>query len=256
MHGISGHSIGAYYPLDEGEAKEAKKVYLTGEQYINDGKQDATGSYVYVKAPVKDRAGRVIGIIEIGMVSDTLSGMIDSMRTRIMVEIILMVIIAVFLLNEGLAFMEDRRDWKRLSHKERTLPFNPLSAGCDVFRFCGVQHADKFPASICGTFLPGGFSDHQRACGFSAADGQFCDDRCHVPVCIRAAAAVWLPSCHGRRGFMLCGGRYYDGILRELWHDLSRTDLRRYGVWSVDERTVDHRGRPVRSGAVQGIFGH
>ena len=26
------HSIGAYYPLDEGEAKEAKKVYLTGEQ--------------------------------------------------------------------------------------------------------------------------------------------------------------------------------------------------------------------------------
>lgn len=117
------HSIGAYYPLDEGEAKEAKRVYRTGEQYINDGKQDATGSYVYVKAPVKDRAGRVIGIIEIGMVSDTLSGMIDSMRTRIMVEIILMVIIAVFLLNEGLAFMEDRRDWKRLSHKERTHTF-------------------------------------------------------------------------------------------------------------------------------------
>lgn len=67
--------------MDESEAAEAKEVYRTGEKLINDGKQDATGSYVYVKTPVKDRNGKVAGIIEIGMVSDTLSGMIDSMKT-------------------------------------------------------------------------------------------------------------------------------------------------------------------------------
>lgn len=105
------NSVGAYFPLDESEAAEAKKVYRTGEKLINDGKQDATGSYVYVKTPVKDRNGKVAGIIEIGMVSDTLSGMIDSMKTKIMVEIALMVIIAVFILNECLAFIEDRKEW-------------------------------------------------------------------------------------------------------------------------------------------------
>ena len=105
------NSVGAYFPLDEGEAAEAKKVYRTGEKLINDGKQDATGSYVYVKTPVKDRNGKVAGIIEIGMVSDTLTGMIDSMKNKIMVEIALMVIIAVFILNECLAFIEDRKEW-------------------------------------------------------------------------------------------------------------------------------------------------
>ena len=118
------NSVGGYFPLDEGEAAEAKKVYRTGKKLINDGKQDATGSYVYVKTPVKDKSGKVIGIIEIGMVSDTLSGMIDSIKTKIMVEIALMVIIAVFILNECLAFIEDRREWagKRKQQGKKSFP--------------------------------------------------------------------------------------------------------------------------------------
>jgi predicted MFS family arabinose efflux permease len=105
------NSIGAYYPLDSGEVEEAKTVYQTGERYINGGKEDATGSYVYVKNPLKDASGNVIGIVEIGMVSDTLSEMVGSMRTDIMIEIVLMLIIAVFVLNEVFAYGEDRKAW-------------------------------------------------------------------------------------------------------------------------------------------------
>jgi len=117
------NSVGAYFPLDEGEAQEAAEVYQTKEKYINDGKQDSTGSYVYVKSPVLDQNGKVAGIIEIGMVSDTLSGMIDSMKIKIMVEIALMVIIAVFILNEGLSFMEDHKEWKKQKKKSGKKPF-------------------------------------------------------------------------------------------------------------------------------------
>lgn len=107
------NSIGAYYPLDEGEAEEARSVYETGESYINDGKSDSTGSYVYVKAPVKDETGDVAGIVEIGMVSDTLSGRVNEICVNIMVEITLMVIIAIFLINEGMAFLKSHREWKK-----------------------------------------------------------------------------------------------------------------------------------------------
>lgn len=107
------NSIGAYYPLDAGEAEEARNVYKTGERYINDGKSDATGSYVYVKAPVKDEKGDVAGIVEIGMVSDTLSGKVNEICVNIMVEITLMVIIAIFLINESMAFLKSHREWKK-----------------------------------------------------------------------------------------------------------------------------------------------
>jgi predicted MFS family arabinose efflux permease len=108
------NSIGAYYPLDESEVQEVQEVYDTGESYINDGKSDATGSYVYVKTPVEDAAGNVMGVVEVGMVSNTLSQKVSSLRNSIMIEILLMIIIAVFVLNEGFAFTEDYREWKRL----------------------------------------------------------------------------------------------------------------------------------------------
>ena len=105
------NSIGAYYPLDEFERSEVRQVYDTGEMYINDGKADATGSYTYVKSPIKDEDGTVIGLVEIGMVADTLTGIVEQMRMDIMVHITLILIIAVFMLNEIYGFIDDRKQW-------------------------------------------------------------------------------------------------------------------------------------------------
>ena len=105
------NSIGAFYPLDEKERSEVKEVYETGEMFINDGKADATGAYTYVKSPIKNADGSVIGVVEIGMVADTLTGIVDQMRMDIMVHITLILIIAVFLLNEIYGFVNDRKQW-------------------------------------------------------------------------------------------------------------------------------------------------
>lgn len=120
------NSIGAYYPLDAGEAEEASKVYQTKESYINDGKSDSTGSYVYVKAPVIDDAGEVAGIVEIGMVSDTLSAKIDEIRIKIMVSIALIVIIAIFLIKEVMSFWTSHKEWKqkKVATKETVFPIS------------------------------------------------------------------------------------------------------------------------------------
>lgn len=145
--GYLDNSIGAYYPLDQGEVEEAHIVYETGETYINDGKSDATGSYVYVKTPIKDSGDNVVGIVEIGMVSDTLTYMVDSLRLSIVVEIVLMVIIAVFILNEVLAFAEDHKEWKRKKETEGKAVF-PVSYLRVITFFCFVAY--NMPTS----FLP------------------------------------------------------------------------------------------------------
>ena len=105
-------SIGAYYPLDEKERSEVRQVYETKKIFINDGKADATGSYVYAKSPVIGTDGEVIGVVEIGMVSDTLTGIVDQMRMEIMVHILLVLVIGVFFLNEAYAFTSDLKHWK------------------------------------------------------------------------------------------------------------------------------------------------
>ena len=120
------NSIGAYYPLDAGESEEARKVYKTKESYINDGKSDSTGSYVYVKAPVIDDSGEIAGIVEVGMVSDTLGAKIDEIRTKIMVSITLIVIIAIFLIKEVMSFWISHKEWKQKKAATKAAVF-PIS---------------------------------------------------------------------------------------------------------------------------------
>lgn len=60
-------SISTYYPLDELETSELRKVYETGKTVYNGGMADVSGSYLYVKVPVLDKNNNVKGAVAVGM---------------------------------------------------------------------------------------------------------------------------------------------------------------------------------------------
>ena len=55
-------SIGSFYPLDDYESSELKEIYTTGKSYVNNGKDDSSGSYIYVKCPIVNHTGVVQGL--------------------------------------------------------------------------------------------------------------------------------------------------------------------------------------------------
>ncbi|MEG0988600.1 MAG: MFS transporter [Clostridium sp.] len=137
-------SIGAYYPLDQYEKSELEEVYSTGNSYINKGKDDSSGSYIYVKSPVKDVAGNVCGAIEIGMVLYSLNDKISRIFLDIIIKVALLVIVAVFLVNEASGFFAGRK-------KHREEPGLPMSYVRLGVLFCYT--AFNMPSSFLPVFM-------------------------------------------------------------------------------------------------------
>ena len=126
------NSIGTYYPRDEAETQELSYIYDTKEVVRNDGKDDETGSYIYVCAPVLDSRGNVAGVIEIGTTSEVITGKVGEMRRSVMITVIMVVLIVMFLFGEILSFFDMqakyREDQKAGKHG---MPMHMLR--CSIF---------------------------------------------------------------------------------------------------------------------------
>lgn len=112
------NSIGTYYPRDQEEAEELAGVYETGEAMQNDGKDDETGSYIYVRVPVKGENGKIAGVIEVGTVSEVITGKVDEMRRSIMVMLCVVVLIVLFMFGEILSFFDLRARYEKEKEKQ------------------------------------------------------------------------------------------------------------------------------------------
>lgn len=126
------NSIGTYYPRDEAETQELKYIYETGEEVRNDGKNDETGSYIYVRTPVQDEKGAVAGVIEIGTTSEVITGKVDEMRRSVMLIVIMVVLIVLFLFGEILSFFDMQAKYREEQKAGRPgMPMHMLR--CSIF---------------------------------------------------------------------------------------------------------------------------
>lgn len=117
-------SIGSFYPLDDYESSELKEIYTTGKSYVNNGKDDSSGSYIYVKCPIVNHTGVVQGVIEIGMVMYSLQEKIAGIFHNIIVKVSLLVIVAVFAVNEFAGFLNRRASRKNQVSKQGDFPLS------------------------------------------------------------------------------------------------------------------------------------
>ena len=105
------NSIGAYFPLFDAEAAEVHRVYDTGEVLLSSTVSE-TGSYIYVKAPIYDNDGKVIGVVEVGTLSDVLDSSVNQMLRAIVVPLIMIILVILFVFSEIFSFIDLRSKYK------------------------------------------------------------------------------------------------------------------------------------------------
>lgn len=126
------NSIGTYYPRDEAEAQELAYIYETKEVIRNDGKDDETGSYIYVCAPILDQKGDVAGVIEIGTTAEVITNKVDEMRRSVMIMLLIVVLIVMLLFGEVLSFFDMKARYKEEQKAGKAgMPMHMLR--CSIF---------------------------------------------------------------------------------------------------------------------------
>lgn len=112
------NSIGAYYPLSGTEAEEVHQVYDTGQVLLSDTVSE-TGSYIYVKAPLYDSDGQVIGVVEVGTLSDVLDSSVNQMLQAIIIPLIMLILVLLFVFSEVFSFFDLRSKYQAEVKKNR-----------------------------------------------------------------------------------------------------------------------------------------
>ena len=118
-------SIGGYYPLF-GDARELlRTIYETGENGHTADAAEVTGSYTYVVSPIKNDTGEVVGAVEIGMDLNAMQSGIYEIFIDILIGILMLIVVSVFLLNEGISFMQNRSEYQQNTSLQK-IPLHEL----------------------------------------------------------------------------------------------------------------------------------
>lgn len=118
------NSIGAYYPLFGSEAEEVQKIYKSGELLHSDSVSE-TGSYIYVKAPIFDHDGKVIAVVEVGTLSDVLTGSVNEMLRKISIPLLMLILVILFAFSEIFSIFDLRSKYKQeVKTNKRAIPLH------------------------------------------------------------------------------------------------------------------------------------
>lgn len=105
-------SIGTYFPLGEDEAKEVAKVYETGEAQWNDSRADASGTYIYVKVPIKAENNKVVGVVDVGITTEQLAQTISELKQEVFSALIVVLLLIGLLVSEISALVAQNDSYK------------------------------------------------------------------------------------------------------------------------------------------------
>lgn len=140
------NSIGAYFPLFDNEATEVQQVYDTGEVLLSSTVSE-TGSYIYVKAPIYDNDGKVIGVVEVGTLSDVLDSSVNQMIRSIAIPLIMIILVILFVFSEIFSFFDLRSKYQEEVQKTAGYSFT-CCAFIGVYHLYCIQHGHLLPACI------------------------------------------------------------------------------------------------------------
>jgi len=118
------NSIGAYYPLYDAEAEEVHQVYEIGQVLQSDTVSE-TGAYIYVKAPIYDQDGQVIGVVEVGTLSDVLDSSVSQMLREIAIPMVMLILLILFVFSELFSFFDLRSKYQvDVEANKQVIPFH------------------------------------------------------------------------------------------------------------------------------------
>lgn len=104
-------TIGTYFPLDDYETQEVIQVYETGRSVWNDGKDDISGTYLYVKVPVFTEEGKVGGVVSVGTLTTVIDEMVSDMVKKILTTIIVILLLICLAMSEGMILISAKEKY-------------------------------------------------------------------------------------------------------------------------------------------------
>ena len=122
-------SIGVYFPLDEVEYDEVKRVYSSKDSVWNDAVMDVSGTYLSVKVPIMNKTKGVIGAVAVGADTYVVENMIADMQRRVLFSIVIILLLIWILATEGIALYTSYQSYKeRVSEytKKKIMPAHLL----------------------------------------------------------------------------------------------------------------------------------
>ncbi|MGN0318336.1 MAG: MFS transporter [Lachnospira sp.] len=106
-------SVGSYFPLDEVEQDELKRVYETGEAVWNQEVADISGTYLSVKVPVYNETGKICGAVAVGVETYVITDTLHAMITKILMSIVVLLLLVWLISVEALSFANNIDVYKK-----------------------------------------------------------------------------------------------------------------------------------------------
>ena len=121
-------SIGVYFPLDEIETDEVRRVYENGEPVWNSEIEDVSGTYISVKVPIFNSANKVVGAVAVGADTYVVDEMIASMQSRVLFSIVVILMILWIISTESISLVNNRVDYvkKKAEIGDKAVPMHLL----------------------------------------------------------------------------------------------------------------------------------
>ncbi len=123
------NSIGVYYPMDESAKLELENIYQNKHSVYNLSQVAAGGTFIYGRAPIFDEEGNVTAVLSMALDSYKERARLMSMVTSVIINVLLMVIIIMFLINEGFAMVGESNTYisgKGATIMGRKIPMHAL----------------------------------------------------------------------------------------------------------------------------------
>lgn len=118
-------SIGTYYPVDEVETNEVKEVYRTGNSVWNSGKEDITGSYLYIKVPVYDEDKNVVGVVAVGTETTIIQDALSNILISNLFTLAIMLLVIWILFGEVVPYVFKKYKYKAEgTDNKKEIPFH------------------------------------------------------------------------------------------------------------------------------------
>ncbi len=106
-------SVGAFFPLDDGEWEELQKVYETGNSVWNQKIANISGTYLSVKVPVYDDAEKICGAVEVGVETYVLTDTLRALMRKILMSIVVLLMLVWLVSVEVMAFANNYEFYRK-----------------------------------------------------------------------------------------------------------------------------------------------
>lgn len=199
------NSIGAYFPKEASSKAEIEEVYKHRQAFVSYSSLEAGGSFIYGRAPIFNDEGEVIAVLSIGQDSLKVNLMLEEITKRISLNIILIVIVLMFLVNEIFAYVSERKKFKSTRPEDFTC-IGDKKIPVQMLRICAFSVS--FVLNMTSSFLSvytSSFWDESLGIPESLA-GAIPLFANNIFVALSALFCPWVQSKVGFRTLTLIGG--------------------------------------------------